>query len=178
METTERIVESYCRYVRGWFTISNVKCSGQYEIDLLAVDPSSGPGIGRYHIECGVSISGGYSKLTGGEFSEERLKTRLGQAGQRRTVGYFVHRKFGPEEVLRELEKYGFKGGNYARVIVTWGWTDEAEKEAGRQGVVLWDFRDILRAIADTCVGRKTYFADDTLRTIQLFLRSGPTGGR
>jgi hypothetical protein len=35
METTEKIVESYCRYMNGWFTISNIKCPSQYEIDLL-----------------------------------------------------------------------------------------------------------------------------------------------
>jgi hypothetical protein len=172
METTEKIVESYCRYVMGWFTISNIKCPGQYEIDLLAIDPSSKASGTRYHIECGVSISVGYSKLTGKEFSRERLKQRLEQAGQRRTVGYFVQRKFGPEEVISQLEKYGFKRGGYSRVIVTWGWTDEAETEAEREGVILWDFRDILKAIADCCRGQKTYFMDDTLRTIQLFLKS------
>ncbi|MCK4736772.1 MAG: hypothetical protein KAT65_30230, partial [Methanophagales archaeon] len=71
METTEKIVESYCRYVKGWFTVPNIKCSGQYEIDLLAVDPSSNTDVKRYHVECGVSISGAYSKLTGKEFSQE-----------------------------------------------------------------------------------------------------------
>lgn len=171
METTEKIVESYCRYVKGWFTISNIKCPGQYEIDLLAVDPSPSKGRGRYHIECGVSISGGYSRLTAKEFSRERLKQRVEQAGQRRTVGYFVQRKFGPKEVVSQLEKYGFRRGNYDRVIVTWGWTEEAQAEAGRKGVTLWDFRDILKAIASSCRGQKTYFMDDTLRTIQLFLR-------
>ena len=25
METTEKIVESYCRYVKGWFTLPNIK---------------------------------------------------------------------------------------------------------------------------------------------------------
>ena len=74
----------------------------------------------------------------------------------------------------RELEKYGFKGNNYEKVIVSWGWTDEAAKEAKRRGVVLWDFRDILRSIASACRQRGTYFTDDTLRTIQLFLRSAP----
>ena len=171
METTERIVDSYCRYVKGWFTISNIKCPGQYEIDLLAIDPSPKSGFGRYHIECGVSISSGFSKLTAKEFSRERLKQRIEQAGQRRTVGYFVQRKFGPEQVVSQLEKYGFKKSGYSRVIVTWGWTDDAEAEAEREGVTLWDFRDILKAIADSCRGRKTYFMDDTLRTIQLFLR-------
>jgi len=53
METTEKIVEAYVRYVKGWATIPNIKCPGQYEIDLLAIDPLS---LGRYHIESGVSI--------------------------------------------------------------------------------------------------------------------------
>jgi hypothetical protein len=48
METTEKIVESYCRYVRQWFTIPNFKCEGQYEVDLLAVDTTSPNKLGRY----------------------------------------------------------------------------------------------------------------------------------
>jgi len=173
METTEKIVESYCRYVKGWFTIPNIRCLGQYEIDLLAVDLSSSAKPKHYHIECGVSISGAFSKLTTKEFSRERLKKRVEQAGQRRTIGYFIRRKFGSKEVLAELEKYAFRKGNYTKVIVTWGWTPEAKKVADREGIVLWDFRDILKEIAESCRGKKTYFTDDTLRTIQLFLRRG-----
>jgi hypothetical protein len=173
METTEKIVDSYCRYVKGWFTIPNIKCPAQYEVDLLAVDAASSGRIKRYHIECGVSISGSYSKLTDKEFSTELLKQRLQQSGQRRTIGYFIERKFGPKEVIDKLQEYGFKKDSYTRVIVTWGWTPEAEKKAKKNKVELWDFRDILREIADTCRGNKTYFTDDTLRTIQLFLRSG-----
>lgn len=172
METTEKIVESYCRYVKGWFTIPNVKCSGQYEIDILAVNPSSNDSCKRYHIECGVSISGAYSKLTAKGFSQEKLKKRVEQAGQRRTIGYFIERKFGRREVISELKKYGFREANYTKVIVTWGWTPEAKDEADREGIILWDFRDILKEIAETCRDKKTYFTDDTLRTIQLFVRS------
>jgi hypothetical protein len=172
METTEKIVESYCRYVRGWFTISNIKCPGQHEIDLLAIDPSSNTRLKRYHIECGVSISHAYSKLTGKEFSVERLKERVGKAGQRRTIGYFIERKFNPPQVVSGLGKYGFKKGNYSKVIVTWGWSIEAKKEADKGGIILWDFRNILREIAESCSDKRTYFIDDTLRTIQLFQRS------
>src|SRR5438093_2664269 len=118
METTEKIVESYCRYVKQWFTIPNIKCEGQYEIDLLAVDTTSPRKLGRYHIECGVSISGSYSKLTAKPFSKEQLKIRVQQAGQRRTIGYFVDRKFGLPQVLAELKKYGFEPGNYRQIIV------------------------------------------------------------
>ena len=175
METTEKVVEAYCRYVKGWLTVPNVKCRGQYEVDLLAVDVSAGEGVRRYHIECGVSISGSHSRLTTEQFSPELLKQRLEQSRQRRTLGYFIRRKFGRKEVLNKLREYGFKGNNYTRVIVTWGWEEDALKEAKRAGVELWDFRDVLRAIADACQGRKTYFADDTLRTIQLFQRSERT---
>jgi len=47
METTEKIVESYCRYVKGWFTIPNIKCAGHYEIDLLAIEPLKDDSIKR-----------------------------------------------------------------------------------------------------------------------------------
>ena len=172
METTEKIVESYCRYVKGWFTISNIKCSGQYEIDLLAIDASSDEGLKRYHIESGVSISVAYSKLTAKTFSPEELKQRTKQAGQRRTLGYFRDRKFKSIAVLSELKKYGFKEGNYSKVIVTWGWAEEAKRQADREGIILWDFRDIIREIAETFRVTRTYFTDDTLRTIQLFVKA------
>ena len=41
METTERIVEAYVRYVKGWAMIPNIKCDGQKEIDLFAIDPKT-----------------------------------------------------------------------------------------------------------------------------------------
>jgi hypothetical protein len=169
METTEKIVESYCRYIKQWFTIPNIRCEGQYEIDLLAVDTTSPKRLGRYHIECGVSISGSYSKLTAKAFSTEQLKIRVQQAGQRRTLGYFVERKFTLPQVTAELRKYGFEPGNYRRVIVTWGATPDAEAEARRQDIELWDFRDLLRQIAAANRDHRTYFTDDTARTIQLF---------
>ena len=172
METTERIVESYCRYVKGWFTISNIKCSGQYEIDLLAIESSSEEGLKCYHIESGVSISVAYSKLTAKPFSEEVLKQRTKQAGQRRTLGYFRDRKFNSPEILSELQKFGFKEGNYSKIIVTWGWEEEAKRQADHTGIILWDFREIMREIADTLREKRTYFTDDTLRTIQLFVKA------
>src|SRR5262245_42782484 len=104
METTEKIVESYCRYVKQWFTIPNIKCEGQYEVDLLAVDTTSPKKLKRYHIECGVSISGSYSKLTAKPFSTEQLRIRVQQAGQRRTFGFFIERKFEQKEVEAELK--------------------------------------------------------------------------
>jgi len=167
-ETTEKIVESYVRYVKGWATIPNVKCEGQYEIDLLAIDPVSGR---RYHLESGISVSGGFSKLTGEAFHPNVLKQRTKQASQRRTLGYFRDRKFTAPGVLAKLAEFGFKEGNYERVIVTWGWDDDARKQADAAGIKLWDFRDIMVEIASSASGR-TYFTDDTLRTLQLLVKA------
>jgi len=169
METTEKIVEAYCRYVKCWATIPNIKCPGEYEIDLLAIDPVK---LHRYHIESGVSISGSYSKLTAKPYSDSDLKIRVKAAAQRRTIGYFAERKFSAGPVVDTLEKYGFKPGNYSKIIVTWGWQEGVEEEATRLGVELWDFRNIIAEIADSFERERTYFTDDTLRTIQLFARA------
>jgi hypothetical protein len=174
METTEKIVESYCRYVKGWFTLPNVKCQGQHEIDLLAVDASSKSGIRRYHIESRVSISGSYSKLTAKEFSLEKLRQRVEQAGQRSTIDFFIERKFGPIEVLDELRLHGFTEGHYEKVIVTWDWTDQAGQRARESGITLWKFGRLLEKIDQKIRDKTTYFTDDTLRTIQLFVKSVP----
>ncbi len=169
METTEKIVEAYCRYIKGWATIPNIKCSGQYEIDLVAIDPRT---LDHYHIETGVSISGAFSKLTAQPFSPEDYKVPVKKAVQRRTVGYFAVRKFGAPQVVDKLNEYGFKKERYSKVIVTWGWTDEAKDQAKKHGIILWDFRELLRDIGEVFSDVRTYFTDDTLRTLQLFAKA------
>jgi hypothetical protein len=169
METTEKIVEAYVRYVKGWATIPNLRCTGQFEIDLLAINPVS---LERYHIETSVSGSQNFSRLTTKTFDPELLKEKVEKAGQRRTLGFFLERKFGVPEVKAELAKYGFVDGEYHNVIVTWDWTPEAAAEAKQAGVVLWSFQEIMREIAATIRHKRSYFTDDTLRTINLFVRA------
>ncbi len=166
METTERIVESYVRYVLGLATIPNIKCRKQHEIDLMAIDPKN---LDRYHIEISVSLSGGFSRLTAKPFSFERLKQRVEKPKQRRTIGFFAERKFGPHEVVEKLADYGFERGKYRKVIVSRGWTDDAALEAEKEGIELWDFNDLLLKISETLRGDTSYFTDDTLRTLSLY---------
>lgn len=127
METTERIVEAYVRYVKGCATIPNLRCGGQLEIDLLAINPKT---FERFHIESGVSISGPFSQLTDRAFSAEALKTRGQTPAQRRTIGYFRDRKFSGPGIISTLADYGFADDNYSKVIVSWGWTEGAAIEA------------------------------------------------
>ena len=169
METTERIVESYVRYVKGWATIPNIRCEGQFEIDLLAIDPVT---LKRYHIETSVSGSQAYSKLTAKEFDPALLKVRVQIAKMRTTVGYFIERKFKTPAIVQKLAEYGFKRSSHSRVIVTWDWTPEAKAAADDAGVELWSFKQILREIAQSLRDTRSYFTDDTLRTIHLFMRA------
>jgi len=168
METTEKIVEAYVRYVKKWFTIPNIKCKGQVEIDLLAIDAAAPRVIRRYHIESGVSISGAFSRLTNKPYSYDDLKTRVKAARQRRTLGYFRECKFSSAEVLETLKTFGLTGGNYAKVIVSWGWEEDVIEAAREARIELWDFREILREIASCARTVRTYFSDDTMRTLQL----------
>lgn len=166
METTERVVEAYVRYVKRWATIPNIKCPGQNEIDLLAIDPMT---LDRYHIEVSVSISDGFSKLTNKPYDRALAKQRVAGPSQRRTLGFFVERKFAPPGVIQTLQQYGFQPGNYKQIIVSWGWEDGLVDIAQAEGIELWDFRDIMNDISSYCHQKKTYYIDDTLRTLQLF---------
>ena len=169
METTEKIVESYVRYLKNWFTIPNIKCKeGQKEIDLLAVEFSDSSTTGRYHIETSVSISNSYSKLTTNPFSKDELRVRVKEAGQRRTLGYFIESKFSDSNVLDTLSLYSFTKGNYKKIIVSWGWNDDVPLAAKKAGVELWNFKDMLREIAESTRSNQTYYIDDTMRTLQL----------
>lgn len=169
METTEKIVEAYVRYVKGWATIPNIKCDRQAEIDLIAFDPASGD---RFHIESGISVSQAYSKLTAKPFVPANLKIRGKIAGTRRTIGYFLEHKFRKFAVVEKLRDYGFEPGKYRRIIVTWGFDEAAKKAADAENLELWDFRTMVQEIADQIKGQRSYFTDDTLRTIHLFVRS------
>lgn len=166
METTERIVEAYVRYVKNCSTLPNIRCEGQYEIDLLATNPLT---LERYHIESGVSVSGAFSRLTDKSFNVDKLRKRVTGPGQRRTLDYFIERKFGSPSVQRMLEEYGFREGNYAKVIVSWGWSEGAAQKAKDQNIELWDFRHLVKEITRTVKGSRRYFTDDTIRTLHLY---------
>lgn len=169
METTEKIVEAYVRYVKGWATIPNIRCDGQYEIDLLAIDPIT---LARYHIEISVSGSQTYSKLTAKTFDPELLKQRVQKAKMRRTLGYFIQHKFGTPPVAAKLASYGFQPGEHRKIVVTWDWTSDAKAAADAAEIDLWDFRTIMREISASIRDKRSYFTDDTLRTINLFVRA------
>lgn len=168
METTEKIVEAYVRYVKGWATIPNLRCANQKEIDLFAIDPLTDD---RWHIETSVSISGGFSALTSAPFEHGEHKHRVKQAGARRKLGFFLAEKFEPEAVSTKLAEYGCVSGKVRRAIVTWDWKPGVQLEAKKLGIELWSFPELMEEIAELGAKERAYFGDDTLRTIMLFVK-------
>lgn len=166
MDTSERIVEAYVRYIKGWATIPNIRCPGQNEIDLLAIDPVT---FERYHIEVSIHTSDGFSKLNNKAFDPALFRERVQRPKQRRTLGFFIEHKFNAEGVISTLQQYGFQPNAYKKVVVSFGWTDDIPAVAKEHSIELWDVRDILNEIADYCGKKSGHFADDTLRILQLF---------
>lgn len=55
--------------------------------------------------------------------------------------------------------------------LALWITSKSSRERAQENGIELWDFRTVLKGVADACDSR-TYFSDDTLRTLQLFCRT------
>ncbi len=168
METTERIVEAYVRYVKGWATIPNLRCEGQKEIDLFAIDPITDE---RWHIETSVSISSGFSALTNEPFEPGEHKQRVKAATARRKLGFFLAEKFQPMAVEQRLACLGCAPGKLRRAIVTWEWKPGVEHAAAAAGIELWSLPAIMNEIAQKAREGRAYFTDDILRTIDLYAR-------
>jgi len=168
METTERIVEAYVRYVKGWATIPNLRCNAQKEIDLFAIDPVTDE---RWHIETSVSISSGFSALTNDPFEPGEHKERVKAASARRKLGFFIAEKFEPKAVEERLACFGCAPGKLRRAIVTWEWKDGVPEAAAAAGIEVWALPEMMEQIAVKSREGRSYLADDILRTIDLFAR-------
>jgi hypothetical protein len=175
METTEKIVEAYVRYVKGWATIPNLRCAAQKEIDLFAIDPVTDE---RWHIETSVSISSGFSKLSNDLYEPGEHKHRVKAAGARRKLGFFMAEKFLPEAVNAKLALYGCKEGGIRRAIVTWDCKDGVIEAAKELGIEVWLLPTLMGVIAELAKAGKEYFSDDTLRTITLFAKGAEAAAK
>jgi hypothetical protein len=112
METTEKTFESYCRYIKNCFTVSNIQCKS-HEIDIVAVN-ITGKQLHRYHIEVSISISETFAELT------HKDPPPHNKAKKKRTIEYFIE-KFNKPEVIKKLDSIGFKPNSYKKIIVTNG---------------------------------------------------------
>jgi hypothetical protein len=164
METTERIVEAYCRYIKHWFTIPNIRVKNN-EIDLIAVDIDGK----KAHIEIGVSISGSFSKLKDIEYQRGEERDRVKQSTARTKLGYFENKKFGSPEIIGELrDVYGFEANSYRKIIVVWSAEETAIKTAKEHRIDVWLLPELIQEIESHLREESGYYRDDTIRTLHL----------
>ena len=144
MEASEKVVESYFRYVKKYFTIPNLRCGGQKEIDLIGMRESDGK-VFRVHVEVSVTTSGAFKKINSQPYSETNKKTRSGSASEKIEISYFVDSKFNDNNVISTLKDYGFSRNNYEKVIVAWDLDPTVEPIATGNGIKLLRFKEILK---------------------------------
>lgn len=168
METTEHIAEEYVRHKLKWFTNPNIKAKGGKEIDILAIDKKGR----RYWIECGVTHKINWalkSKADRKDFQVlKREKSNKKIWRHRNSVDYFISHKFNDPKLKEKLKDFGFKKGNYKKIIVCWQTkTESVKKYSKRKGIYeVWELKNKMKDLMSDL--GETYYSDDILRTLQL----------
>ncbi len=166
-ETTEHIAESYIRHCLHWFTNTNIKARNNKEIDILAVDKKGN----KYWIECGVSHDKAWKlKAEAQERDFQKIERKSGYKKawrNRNSVDYFIEHKFENEYLKEKIKEFGFKDGNYNKIIVCWAIQNSKVKDyAKNKGVKVWELKEKIKELMKEL--GETYYGDDILRTLQL----------
>ena len=160
MRVEEKLVEEYVRYVKGWFTMSNIKCKNNKEIDLLAIAPNGD----KYHIETTIYLDGWPLEI------EERGRKNVV------TVRWYSEYKFLDKNVREKIKEiFGADDLNsYKRVMVYWkikeGITmEEIKKEAEKNHIDdIWLLPDIIRELSTLLENGELKDNVDVFRMIRL----------
>ncbi|MDH5595656.1 MAG: hypothetical protein OEY40_02945 [Candidatus Bathyarchaeota archaeon] len=113
MEPEVHLIEKYFQLHEKCFTMTNVRCKGGKEIDLLAINPKSGE---KYHVESSVKPA---FKL--------KVKTTYTKQGKshRDGIDFFVDKKFNHPLVLGKIHEI-FGDTNYRKWLVVWSVQDDS----------------------------------------------------
>ena len=173
MEPEVHIIEKYFQTILGCLTMTNVKCAGGKEIDLLAMNPKTSD---RYHVESRVSTT---FKLKG----TATFNKKTG-ACHKNGLDYFHKEKFEHEAVKKKISEY-FGNNDYKKILVVWSMEDISLADFALKKYGFWVCY-IDEMINDLLVkGNIRGSRDDVLRVIELvsvlqktFVKSRRLGGR
>jgi len=162
METTEHITESYIRYVKKWYTNSNIKCKGGKEIDIIAIDKNGK----KYHIECGVTHKKHWALKSRVEKGDIEINGNRRKWKHRNSVDFFLKEKFNDNRVKEVLKDHGFKE-NYKKIIVVWDVkSSDVFDYAKKKDIEIWCLKEKIIELLSSL--GETYYEDDINRTLQL----------
>jgi len=159
MEPEVHIIEKYFQENLHCFTMTNVRCKGNKEIDLLAMNPRT---LEKYHVEARISTARGFA------LREKDTYTSKGRA-HRRGLDYFYEKKFNHPFVTQKIKEM-FGDSDYRKVLVVWNTEDKFKRLADiakkKYNIGLFGLRNIIFEL----IVQRSYRGsrDDILRTLEL----------
>jgi hypothetical protein len=114
MEPEVHIIEKYFQEVLECFTMTNIRCKGGKEIDLLAMNPAT---LEKYHVEARISTSRGFA------IREKDTHTSKGRA-HKIGLDYFQKQKF-EHPVMKDRIHGLFGESDYRKILVVWNTEDD-----------------------------------------------------
>jgi len=157
MEPEVHIIEKYFQVVLNCLTMTNIKCKGGKEIDLLAVNPKTGL---KYHVEARVGTSPSF------KIREKDTYTSMGRA-HKIGLDYFDKEKFNHPVVTDKIQGI-FGSLDYQKVLVVWNVKNEnCYDKAKGFGILIWRIHDVINILFSK--SRETKGSrDDVLRLLDL----------
>ena len=170
MDPAEEIVTSWLNQ-RGYFVINGVKCKGNKEIDILAVNPVTGD---KLHVEVSVSIRpfGGFSAWSDYRYRKEPLPDRIRCFCLSKFIGIVdeeireLKNRFVEERVMQLMGTE-----DYRKILVIGNLhesdpKDEFERELKKHRVELVSIRDVVTEVVEDMSG---VYMDNARRYLQVF---------
>jgi len=138
-------------------TMTNIKCKGGKEIDLLAVNPKTGL---KYHVEARVGTSPSF------KIREKDTYTSMGRA-HKIGLDYFDKEKFNHPVVTDKIQGI-FGSLDYQKVLVVWNVKNEnCYDKAKGFGILIWRINAVINILFSK--SRETKGSrDDVLRLLDL----------
>lgn len=137
------IIEKYFQEILHCLTMTNIKCKGKREIDLLAINPKT---LDKYHVESSV--------WTTSPFKRERIER-------------FLSDKFDNPQVKNRTQEI-FGSEDYSRVLVLWDVFDLSLVPWAQANFnfKIWFMDNLLNQLMKKRVWKG--WRDDVLRTLEL----------
>lgn len=156
MEPEVHIIEKYFQNILQCFTMTNVRCKGGKEIDLLAVNPRTGE---KYHVEARVATTPSFAL---------RLKDTYTKSGipHRKGLDFFKKAKF-DHPIVKEKIREIFGDDEYFKILVVYQTHPSlSRKDVEQFDIKIWFIADLIRVLKKK--GQMKGSRDDVLRVIEL----------
>jgi len=156
MEPEVHIIEKYFQEILHCFTMTNIKCKGGKEIDLLAINPKTGR---KYHVEARVGTSPSF------KIKEKDTYTSKGRA-HKIGLDYFKEEKFEHPIVTQKIHEI-FGKSSYDKILVVWDVEDLSLREIAKTkyDFDLWFMDELLNDMINSGIIKGS--RDDILRVIE-----------